>query len=153
MHRRWAALLILLAPLLLLGCAGRATPTPQLPAISYPHTIVSIQPVELVLDRVAGRWQFAVRCRGAGSFDEVTVEMKEPRAEASYQSELQGTRTCPSDGPPALTGGLVIMDLKADEQFTLTLTVRQRSPNGMSAASAHRAYTLDAMGELHPATP
>lgn len=151
-RRRWGTLIILIVPLVLLGCAGRATPTPQLPAITYPHTVMGVQPVELVLDRVAGRWHFTVRCREAGDFDEVTVVMKEPRGEASYRSELPAPRTCPGDEPPALTGGLAITNLKADEQITLILTVNQRSPGGMSGMSEQRAYWLDPMGELHPTT-
>jgi hypothetical protein len=133
-------------------CVGRATPTPLLPAITYPHTVLRLQPVELILDRVAGRWQFTVRCGVAGSFDEVTVEMKEPRGEASYKSALTGLRTCPGGEPPALTGGLAITNLKADEPFTLILTVTQRSSGGMSGTSVQRSYLLDAMGELHPTT-
>lgn len=147
---RRTRLLLLLMPLVLLGCAGRTTPAPQLPAITYPHTVLRVQSAELILDRAAGRWQFSVRCGAAGSFDEVTLVMKEPRGESSYKSELTGPRTCPSNEPPALTGGLAITDLKADEPITLILTVSQRSSGGTSRTSDQRSYLLDAMGDLHP---
>ncbi len=77
--------------------------------------------------------------------------MKEPRGEATYTSELQAPRTCPSDEPSALTGGLVIPNLKADERITLILTVSQRSSVGMGGTSDQRSNVMDAQGELHPA--
>lgn len=147
----WAhCLCALLLSFALFGCAGRATPTPQLPASTYPHSVVNVQPVELVLDRVAGRWQFTVRCQAAGTFDQVTVVEKEPRGEASYRSEFPAPRTCPGDDPPALTGELAIPNLQADERITLILTVSQRSSGGMSEMSSQRSYIMDAQGELHP---
>lgn len=112
-----------------------------------------MRPVELVVDRIGGGWQFVVRCREAGSFDEVQVVARGPYSEASYRSDLQTTRICPSDEPPALTGGIVIDGLRADERLTITLTVSQRSGNGMSGIVGERTYVADARGELHPATP
>ena len=156
-RHRWtiAPILCAILPLLALpGCArpGQRTPTP-LPAVTYPHTIVALAPVELILDRVAGVWQFTVRCREPGSFDEVTVVVREPHGEASYKSALTQTRTCPSDEPPALTGRLGVPALRSDEQLTIALTVSQRSGNGLSGTTKERAYAIDAAGELHPATP
>lgn len=131
---------------------GGATPTPQLPALTYPHSVVGVQSVELTLDRVAGRWQFTVRCREAGSFNAVVVVLKEPRGGAAYTSELQAPRICPSGEPPALVGGLAIPNLQADERLTLILTVSQRSSGVMSETTSQRSYVMDAQGELHPLT-
>jgi hypothetical protein len=149
-----ATTILVLLPLALAGCVpfGRPTPTP-LPAVTYPHTVVAVAPVELVVDRVAGAWQFTVRCREAGNFAAVAVVARGPSSEASYRSDLLTPRTCPSAKPPALTGGIVIEDLRADQRLTLSLIVTVPSSGGVSSTSGERTYIADGRGELRPATP
>lgn len=152
--QRALSLFLLLLPLALAACGpfGPATPTP-LPAVTYPHTVIALHPIALVVDRIAGAWQFTVRCREAGSFDAVRVVARGARSEASYGSDLQTTRTCPSDEPPALTGGIVIDGLRANERLTIILTVNQRSGNGTSEIVGERTYVADAQGNVHPIAP
>ena len=144
----WRALLLL--PLALAACGpfGPPTPTP-LPAVTYPHTVISVSPVAMVVDRVAGAWQFKIECREEGSFNEARVTVQGPRWESSYRSDLQATRTCPSDEPLALTGGIPIDGMRTNERLTITLTVSGQ----IGRIVGERTYIADGQGNLRPATP
>lgn len=142
-------LIALVAPLAACGRIQRSGP-----AITLPHTVATVGPLELVIESWGtDTLGFVVACVDDGPVRDVQVRVATADGQTTVASKPNAdSRTCDRAHPPLLRGTAAALDLEPGEPVTISLQVSADQNGGVVATEETRHYVVGSDERLHPVT-